>query len=44
VPGLADHDVYLCGSPQMALAARRGLLGVGLPAKRLHEDRFAFYI
>ena len=42
VPGLAGHDVYLCGPPRMALAARRGLLGAGLPARRLHEERFAF--
>jgi ferredoxin-NADP reductase len=42
VPGLAEHDVYLCGPPRMALAARRGLVGAGLPPGRLHEERFAF--
>ena len=42
VPGLAGHDVYLCGAPRMAAAARRGLLGAGLPPRRLHEERFAF--
>ena len=42
VPGLAGYDVYLCGSPRMAGAARHGLLGAGLPARQLHEERFAF--
>jgi len=42
VPGLAGHDVYLCGPPRMAQAARRGLLGAGLPTRQLHEERFAF--
>lgn len=42
VPGLPGHDVYLCGSPRMAEAARSGLLGAGVPASQLHEERFAF--
>jgi predicted ferric reductase len=42
VPDLPGHDVYLCGAPRMAQAARRGLLDAGLPARRLHEERFAF--
>ena len=42
VPGLSGHDVYLCGPPRMADAARRGLLGAGLPSAHLHEERFAF--
>jgi ferredoxin-NADP reductase len=42
VPGLPGYDVYLCGSPRMADAARAGLLGAGLPPGQLHEERFAF--
>lgn len=42
VPDLADRDVYLCGSPRMADAVRSGVLQAGLPAERLHEERFAF--
>jgi ferredoxin-NADP reductase len=42
VPGLAEHDVYLCGPLRMAQAARHGLRAAGLPARRLHEERFAF--
>jgi predicted ferric reductase len=42
VPDLAERDVYLCGPAGMAGAVRTGLLEAGLPAERLHEERFAF--
>lgn len=42
VPDLAERDVYLCGPPRMADAVRSALLQAGLPAERLHEERFAF--
>ena len=42
VPDLPDRDVYLCGSPRMADAVRAAVLQAGLPAERLHEERFAF--
>lgn len=42
VPDLAGRDVYLCGPAGMAGAVRAGLLQAGLPADRLHEERFAF--
>jgi predicted ferric reductase len=42
VPGLAERDVYLCGPPGMATAARRSLKQAGLPDRQLHEERFAF--
>jgi ferredoxin-NADP reductase len=42
VPDLPERDVYLCGPPGMAGAARRGLLEAGLPPGNLHEERFAF--
>ena len=42
VPGLAERDVYLCGPPTMAAAARRALRDAGLPALQLHEERFEF--
>lgn len=42
VPNLADRDVYLCGSTGMSAAVRAALVGAGLPAGRLHEERFAF--
>ena len=42
VPDLAERDVYLCGPPRMADAVRTAVLQAGLPAERLHEERFAF--
>jgi len=42
VPDLADRDVYLCGPPRMADAVHTAVLQAGLPADRLHEERFAF--
>jgi predicted ferric reductase len=42
VPDLPERDVYLCGSPRMASAVRTAVLRAGLPAERLHEERFAF--
>jgi len=42
VPDLADHDVYICGSPQwmdhVEAAARAG----GVPAARIHVERFVY--
>ena len=42
VPNLADRDVYLCGPPPMAAAARENLRAAGLPDSQLHEERFEF--
>lgn len=40
VPDVADHEVYLCGSPGFLRAARTALLSLGVPAARLHAERF----
>jgi predicted ferric reductase len=42
VPDLMARDVYLCGPPGLARAARRALRQAGLPALQLHEERFDF--
>lgn len=42
VPRLADRDVYLCGPPGLSHAVRRSLTGAGVPARQVHEERFAF--
>ncbi len=42
VPNLLDRDVYLCGPPGMADSVRDALRDAGLPADRLHEERFDF--
>jgi len=42
VPDLLSRDVYLCGPPGLATAARHALHEAGLPKYQLHEERFAF--
>ncbi|MFG3257872.1 ferric reductase-like transmembrane domain-containing protein [Streptomyces sp. NPDC048172] len=42
VPGLADHDVYLCGPPGMTRAAVAALARCGVPRGRVHSEEFAF--
>ncbi len=42
VPGLWEHDVYLCASPGLASAVRAALKGAGLPRRQLHEEVFGF--
>ncbi|MET3805346.1 putative ferric reductase [Nakamurella sp. UYEF19] len=42
VPDVAQRDVYLCASPALSTAVRRGLSQAGLPPHRLHEEVFDF--
>ena len=42
VPDVADHDVYLCGPTGMMQAAERALRHLGLPARQIHAERFAY--
>ncbi|KPC59039.1 ferredoxin reductase family protein [Streptomyces chattanoogensis] len=42
VPDLPEHDVYLCGPPGMARAAITALKRAGIPASRIHAERFTF--
>jgi ferredoxin-NADP reductase len=42
VPGVADHDVYLCAGPALAAAVRAAVTDAGLPRRRLHEESFVF--
>ncbi|MDJ0383863.1 ferredoxin reductase family protein [Streptomyces sp. G-G2] len=41
VPGLAEHDVYLCGPPAMGAATRAALLRAGVPGGRIHSECFS---
>ncbi|MFF9017468.1 ferric reductase-like transmembrane domain-containing protein [Streptomyces sp. NPDC014870] len=41
VPGLAGHDVYLCGPPAMSRAATASLVRAGIPAHRIHSEDFS---
>ncbi|MFC0039604.1 ferredoxin reductase family protein [Actinomadura rayongensis] len=42
VPDVADRDVYLCGPPGMAAAARTALRDAGVPRGRVHHESFEF--
>jgi predicted ferric reductase len=42
VPGIAEHDVFLCGPDGWTDAARRAVSGVGVPRTQIHEERFAW--
>jgi ferredoxin-NADP reductase len=38
---LKEADVFLCGPPAMTAALLRMLRSLGVPAKRIHYERFA---
>ncbi|MFI0716016.1 hypothetical protein ACH4SK_36530 [Streptomyces inhibens] len=42
VPDLTERDVYLCGPPRMAEAAKRALRDAGVPRRRIHHESFEF--
>jgi ferredoxin-NADP reductase len=42
VPDLVQRDVYMCGPPGLTKALRQAMIGAGLPAHQLHEERFTF--
>ena len=42
VPDVADHDVYLCGSPGWMDAAEDAAIGAGVPPAHIHLERFSY--
>jgi predicted ferric reductase len=42
VPDIDEHDVYLCGAEPWMDAARAAALDAGVPAERIHEERFSW--
>jgi len=42
VPDIADHDVFLCGAAAWMDAARAAALECGVPAERIHLERFSW--
>jgi predicted ferric reductase len=42
IPGLIDHDVYLCGPPGLTAAVTRELLGAGVRRRQIHRESFEF--
>jgi ferredoxin-NADP reductase/DMSO/TMAO reductase YedYZ heme-binding membrane subunit len=42
VPDIAEHDVYVCGAEPWMAAARTAALAAGVPAHRIHLERFSW--
>ncbi|WP_233521699.1 ferredoxin reductase family protein [Streptomyces triticagri] len=42
VPGLTEHDIYVCGPPGMTTAVLASLARAGVPEDRTHVEDFAF--
>jgi len=42
VPDLAEQDVYICGSEGWMDAVQEATLGAGVPASRIHCERFSW--
>ena len=42
VPGIADHDVYVCGPEGMMTAAMAALREAGVPRRHIHHESFEF--
>ncbi|MGZ4648986.1 MAG: ferredoxin reductase family protein [Kineosporiaceae bacterium] len=42
VPDVAQHDVYMCGAVDWMEAARDACLAAGVPADRIHFERFSW--
>ncbi|GAA0977467.1 ferredoxin reductase family protein [Acrocarpospora macrocephala] len=42
VPGLRDHEVYLCGPPGMTADVLAALREAKVPARRIHHESFEF--
>ncbi len=42
VPGLDQHEAYVCGPPGMVAAAVGALRAAGVPRKRIHNESFEF--
>ncbi|HET7477436.1 MAG TPA: ferredoxin reductase family protein [Dermatophilaceae bacterium] len=42
VPDVADHDVFICGSPGWMTAAERAVRAAGVPRRHIHLERFSY--
>lgn len=42
VPDVSRRDVFVCGPPAWAVAARAAVQAAGVPRRRVHEERFAW--
>jgi predicted ferric reductase len=41
IPDIAEREVYVCGPPAMADAARRSVIASHVPSRYIHTERFA---
>ena len=41
VPDIAEREVYVCGPPAMADAARKSVRKADVPSRYIHTERFA---
>jgi len=42
VPDVANHDVFICGSPGWMDAAEQAVIDAGVPADHVHIERFTY--
>jgi len=42
VPDVADHDVFICGSPGWMDAAEQAVIRAGVPSEHVHVERFTY--
>jgi ferredoxin-NADP reductase len=42
IPGLAEHDVYICGPDAMEDAVTKTLRSLGVPRRQIHTESFTF--
>jgi predicted ferric reductase len=42
VPGLREHDVYICGPDPMASSVMAALRKAKLPGRQIHHESFEF--
>ena len=42
VPDIRERDVYLCGPTPMMQRVEESLRRLGLPARQIHAERFAY--
>ena len=41
-PDVANHDVFICGSPGWMSAVERAVTGAGVPPEHIHIERFTY--
>jgi ferredoxin-NADP reductase len=42
VPDVANHDVFICGSPGWMESAEQAVIGARVPPEHVHIERFTY--